>query len=409
MSVLEDITRSVATWRDPQRTLPFFKGRIALYAILRTLGIGEGDEVVTPGFTCVVVPAAIQYSGAKPVYYDIDSATLHGDPARAIEAITERTRAIIVQHNFGSIAPLGSILEECRCRGIAIIEDCAHSIGAHRNGLPVGTLGTAAFCSLQWSKPTTTGLGGIARFNDADLLRIASELYDEEFREPSRIKSLYLGILSTLFRRHYRPSWYWTAQRLYRWAGERGLIEGSSSAVELQTCTMPPDYRERFGALRTRSLDAALADLPRLLAHRRRIGELYRVWLDDIGIGEPAREDPNDHGVALRFPLLVENREELLQQARREKFEIGDWFNAPLHPGQSRPEIFGYAPGCCPRAEFVASRIINLPTHRHVDEKAARRNLDFLARHARFTAGSDATDGRLSTSGTHQPVSDPPS
>jgi dTDP-4-amino-4,6-dideoxygalactose transaminase len=406
MSDLGEIIDSVAVWRDPEHTLPFFKGRIALYAILRTLGIGDGDEVVVPGFTCVVVPAAILYRGATPVYHDIDTATLHGDPDRAIEAITERTRAIIVQHNFGSIAPLGGLLEECRQRGIAIIEDCAHSIGAHRAGVPVGTLGTAAFCSLQWSKPTTTGLGGIARFNDADLMRIARGIYDEEFREPSRLKSLYLNFLSTFFRRYYRPSWYWTAQDFYRWAGKRGLIQGSSSAVELETCAMPPDYRERFGALRAGSLDTALAGLPRLLTHRRWIAELYRVQLENIGIGGTWRDDTDVHGAALRFPLLVDNREELLWQARKEKIEIGDWFNAPLHPGQSSPETFGYTPGCCPRAEFVASRIINLPTHRHVDENTVRRSLDFLARHANFTIGNGMTDTQPRANATHRPPSD---
>jgi perosamine synthetase len=377
--------RAVAVWRDPRRCLAFAKGRVALYAILRALEIGEGDEVVVPGYTCVVVPAAILYTGAVPVYHDIDPTTLQGDPRLAAAAIAERTRAVLVQHNYGALAATADLLDRCRRRGIAVIEDCAHALGAHRGQAAAGTFGTAAFCSLQWSKPTTTGLGGIARFNDADLAAAARELFRTEFAEPARLRSISLGILASLYRAWYRPAWYWSAQGLYRWAGSRGLVQGSSSAAELAAAEMPPDYRERFGALRSRSLAAALDGLPALLAHRRRIQALYAARLAGGAAWLPPGDRPDECGAALRFPLLVENRPELLQRARRARIELGDWFQAPLHPQGARAEAFGYRDGCCPWAEAAAARVINLPTHRHVDGRAAGRILRFLATHARFT------------------------
>ena len=60
------LSRAVAIWNEPGRTVPFIKGRVAFYAILRALGVGPGDEVLVPGFTCVVVPAAVIYTGATP-------------------------------------------------------------------------------------------------------------------------------------------------------------------------------------------------------------------------------------------------------------------------------------------------------------------------------------------------------
>ena len=162
------LAEAVGIWLSSTHTRTFSKGRVALYALLRAAGIGPGDEVVLPGFTCVVVPAAVGYTGASPVYHDIDSRTFNGDPALAAAAIGPRTRALIVQHTFGLPADLGGLPQLCRERGVVLIEDCAHAIGATRDQRAVGTLGDAAFCSLQWSKPATIGLGGIARFNAPD-------------------------------------------------------------------------------------------------------------------------------------------------------------------------------------------------------------------------------------------------
>src|SRR5207302_4048887 len=76
----------------------FAASRMALYAILEALGIGAGDEVIVPAFTCVVVPNAVRYRGATPVFVDIDRASWNIDPLAVERAITPRTRAVLVQH-----------------------------------------------------------------------------------------------------------------------------------------------------------------------------------------------------------------------------------------------------------------------------------------------------------------------
>jgi perosamine synthetase len=388
--MVSELDRTAASmWLDPDHATPFAKGRVALYAILRALGVGKGDEVVVPGFTCVVVPAAICYTGARPVYHDIDPVSLQGSPTAAASAITGRTRAVIVQHNFGSLAPFGGLRELCATRGIALIEDCAHAMGARFHDAPAGTFGDAAFGSLQWSKPTTTGLGGIARACSPELARTIKDMADRECREPGFLQSASLGILSSLYRSWYRPSWYWTAQGIYRWAGRRGLIRGSSTVEELSSGTMPEDYRQRFGTLRAGSLKIALQQLPSLLLHRRNIHAIYRGKLKRFETWRPPEPQPGEMHAALRYPVLVENRAELLSKARKARIELGDWFNAALHPAGSRPEAFGYHAGVARVGAAAASRIINLPTHKHVSEEDAERVLSFVVSEGRLTSAED--------------------
>lgn len=390
---------AVGLWMDPSHCREFIKGRVALYAILRGYGIGQGDEVVMPGFTCVVVPAAVRYTGAQPVFHDIDPMTLQGCPLAAARAMSPRTRAVIVQHNFGMLADLGELLAICRDRGIPLIEDCAHAMGASLSGRPAGSLGDAAFASLQWSKPTTTGLGGLALMKDQSLVDRVDDLIRREFREPSILRSVSLQLLSGLYRQWFRPSFYWRAQEVYRWAGRHGLVQGSSSEEELQSGRMPAGYREVLGSRRKASLLAAMEHLQATLPHRRRIWDLYHELLKNDGFWQPPLPATGELPVALRYPLLVENRAELLEQARRAQIEIGDWFNAPLHPSGVDPECFGYRSGEAPIAEEAAAQIINLPTHNRVTPSVARATVDFVLSEARLTP----VEGLVSRSAS-QPV-----
>ncbi len=368
---------AVAPWRDPDRTFAYIKGRVALYAILQAAGIGPGDEVLVPGFTCVVVPAAVKYTGATPLFYDIDPDTLNGDPSLAEALISPRTKAIIVQHTFGLPADLGRLPDICRNRGICLIEDCAHAIGASIGARPVGTLGDAAFCSFQWSKPVTTGLGGLALVMSQPLAERMQDKYAKHYREPSSIKSVSLALLSTCYNHFFRPRYFWLAQDLYRWAGRNSLVQPSSSESELQSSSMPTHYLERFGKLRSKQLRTALSSLPHIINHRLSLAELYIARLDKWHSYRP-RLLPNSVFVALRIPILVHNRDKLLRQARAARIEIGDWFNAPLHPRNCNSLCFGYHMGRCPVTELTSRHIINLPTHSHVQSKDVEKILSFL-------------------------------
>jgi len=375
--VNQTIKNSIDIWVNPAKTFTFIKGRVALYAILRSIGVGPGDEVLIPGFTCVVVPAAICYTGAKPIFYDINPNTYNGEPKEACNKVTKKTKAIMIQHTFGVPADCGDILDICQKNGIYLIEDCAHAIGASKNTQPVGTIGDAAFCSLQWSKLVTSGLGGIALSQNSNITARLKEIYIEQFKEPSIYKTTYLRILSHFYRNYFDSKLYWPAQKTYRWAGCHGLIQGSSSRQELQNSVIPKNYCERFGKARLKSLYRMLKTLPENLLHRQRIANLYRNHLIEYGY-KLQHLDRNNINVPLRFPLLVKHRDSLLRAARKRRIEIGDWFNAPLHPNSCNAKRFGYRKGECPITEFTARHIINLPTHINISDKVAFRIMEFL-------------------------------
>src|SRR5438105_15281527 len=92
----------------------FWKGRVALYAILEALGVGPGDEVIVPAFTCVVVPNVILYLGARPIYADIDAATYNAEAAGIEPRLSPRTKVILAQNTFGLAPDLDPILELAR-------------------------------------------------------------------------------------------------------------------------------------------------------------------------------------------------------------------------------------------------------------------------------------------------------
>jgi dTDP-4-amino-4,6-dideoxygalactose transaminase len=106
-----------------------------------------------PAFTCVVVPNAILYAGARPVYGEIEPVTFHLDLARLESRITPRTRAILAQNTFGLAPPVAQLREIASRRGLALIGDCAHGLGGTYRGRKNGTLADASFFSTQWNKP----------------------------------------------------------------------------------------------------------------------------------------------------------------------------------------------------------------------------------------------------------------
>jgi len=168
----------------PKQVSLFWRGRVAMYALLRALGVGPGDEVIVPAFTCVAVPNAVLYAGATPVYVDIDEATYTADPAAVAAAMTPRTRVVLAQNTFGLSADLDALTAAAQPYGAVVIDDCTHGLGGTYKGRPNGAAADAAFYSTQWSKPISTGLGGIAIARDADGAKRIRELEHAALEPP---------------------------------------------------------------------------------------------------------------------------------------------------------------------------------------------------------------------------------
>jgi dTDP-4-amino-4,6-dideoxygalactose transaminase len=143
-------------------------GTTALHLALLAHGIGPGDEVITSPFTFIASVNAILYTGAHPVFADVQLDTFNIDPAAVERACTSRTRAIMPVHLYGYPCNLDPLLAIAGERGLAVIEDCAQAVGATYRGRPVGSFGTGVF-SLYATKNIMAGEGGMITTDDDDV------------------------------------------------------------------------------------------------------------------------------------------------------------------------------------------------------------------------------------------------
>jgi hypothetical protein len=143
---------------------------LGLFAALRGLGIGAGDEVVVPAYTFVASATAVLLAGATPVIVDVED-DLHLAAAAVEAAVTPRTAAIMAVHLAGSPADMDALTEAAARHGLAVVEDAAQAHGAAYHGRPVGGLGDAGVFSFQSSKAMTAGEGGLIVCRDDTLHR----------------------------------------------------------------------------------------------------------------------------------------------------------------------------------------------------------------------------------------------
>jgi len=147
----------------------YANGSTALFAILKTLGIGYGDEVIIPNLTFIATATAVMLTGATPVLCDIEEETLGLDPIKVVDFINAKTRAIIPVHLYGNSADLDPLLEICQSRGLFLIEDAAQGVGVSYKGRHVGTFGDAGVLSYYGNKTITCGEGGAILTNSSEL------------------------------------------------------------------------------------------------------------------------------------------------------------------------------------------------------------------------------------------------
>ncbi len=145
---------------------PVANGTVAIQLALEALDIGAYDEVIVPGLTWQATAAACIDVNSVPVLVDVDPETYCLDIGQAEAAITARTRAIIVVHQYGSMADMDALLALARRRNLKVIEDCAHQHGSQWHGKGVGALGDIGAFSLQKSKVLTSGEGGLNLTDD---------------------------------------------------------------------------------------------------------------------------------------------------------------------------------------------------------------------------------------------------
>lgn len=334
----------------------YTSGRAALYEILRGYDIGEGDEVLTQAFTCVALPNAILATGAKPIYVDI-AENLTMDPIDLENKITSKTKAIIMQHTFGIPSHIEKIIALAQKHKIPVIEDCAHGIGVKVKNKLLGEFGNVAFFSFGRDKAFSSVFGGMTITNDEKLAQNLKKTYQK-----------------TSF-----PSIVWTAQQLFHPIAFFFILPlydfyslGKMMVVffqKLHMLSFPVTTTEKKGiynTLEVKRLPGALAvlataQLERISEFNNKRKEIAEIYIRELS--GMKKDFPSMESLPyLRFPMLSEKRDEILFEMRKQHIYLGKWYANSIDPVGTDFEKIGYTIGMCPKAEYTAARILNLPT-----------------------------------------------
>lgn len=374
-------TQEYSHWFNMQHAFSFWKARVAMYAILKTLGIGPGDEVILPGYTCVMDVNPIKYLGAKPVYVDIEPNTYNMDLQLLEEKITDNTKVIIAQHTYGYPCEMDTLMAMAQKHHLPVVEDCCLAFGSQYKGQIVGTFGQAAYFSFQWNKPFTTGLGGMAITNDSTLANKIEVLCQQELNVPSFKSTSMLSLQRFVYRLFIYPRTTALAASLFRWLTKKGWVIGSSGTSEYAP-EMADDFFMAMGTAQARAGLRQLKKIDTNIAHRKKMQQLYDELLSQAGFNIPSIPQEMDP-VLVRYPLRVADKQKALAEAPSHGVEIGSWFECPLHPIETPMHLYDYQAGMCPVAEKACREVVNLPLHPRANKKTVQRTVDFIKKTCR--------------------------
>jgi UDP-4-amino-4-deoxy-L-arabinose-oxoglutarate aminotransferase len=304
-----------------------------MHLILLALGIGPGDEVITPSMTFASTVNQIVLAGAAPVFVDVDYDTLNLKVGQVEERITPRTKAVIPVHFAGAPADMDLLMEVARRRGIAVIEDAAHAVGTTYRGIHAGGFGNPAIFSFHPIKNMTTGEGGMVTLDDEALER--------------KIRLLrFHGIERDAWKRYGK---------------------GGDPSYDIREPGFKYNLTDLQAALGVVQLDR----VEEFNARRRFLVDLYRERLAGIGgLDLPGVPDyPHGHPWHL-FVVKVSapSRERFMEGLAERNIGYGLHFPA-VHRLAFVRERFGDASSRLPETERAADRILSLPLYPDLTEE----------------------------------------
>jgi dTDP-4-amino-4,6-dideoxygalactose transaminase len=303
-------------------------GTSALHLALLAAGIGPGDEVITTPFTFVATAAAIYYTGAKPVYVDIDPRSFTIDPMRLEGAITHRTKAVLPVHLYGQTADMRPILEVARRNGLVVIEDAAQAHGAEYEGRRAGSLADLACFSFYPGKNLgACGEGGAITSNNPEYVRKIRMLRD------------------------------WGAEEKYhhKLKGFNYRLEGLQAAI----------------------LRVKLRHLEDWTEARRAHAALYSALLQKAGFVTPV-ELPGRRHVYHVYAIRTDRRDVLQSGLKAAGVQYGIHYPIPVHLQEAyREEQWGR--GSFPHAEQAADEVLSLPMFAELTDDEIHKVCDEVA------------------------------
>jgi dTDP-4-amino-4,6-dideoxygalactose transaminase len=306
----------------------------ALHLALEAIGVGPDDEVIVPTWTFAASAEVVAYLGARPVLIDVDRETLNATPEAILAAVTPRTKATVVVHVGGRPIRIAELVERLDGRGVAIVEDAAHSFPSRvggPDGRLAGTFGAAGAYSFYATKTITTGEGGMLVTDD------------DAIADRARLMSLH-GISRDAWNRYSASgSWFYEIEE----AGYKYNLTDIAAALGLAQL-------ERAGEL---------------LAARRDLAAAYTAGLRASSVADllelPADEPDGSHAWHLYIVRLALDRIEVDRAAVIESLRglgIGTSVHfIPLHLHPYYRDRWGYQPADLPVAAAEFDRVISLP------------------------------------------------
>lgn len=318
---LPEFERAMAEYVGVKHAIAVNSGTSALHLIVRALGIGRGDEVITTPFSFIASANCILMEGARPVFVDIDPESYNIDPAKIEAAITPRTKAILGVDVFGRCAEWDRIEAIAKRRGLLVIEDSCEAIGAEAFGRRAGTFGEAGCFAFYPNKQMTTGEGGMILTDRDDLAALCKSMRNQGRDEGQAwLEHARLGF-------NYRLSDIQCALGIAQLSRLEELLSKRAAVAEL--------YGNRLG-----KLEGLI--IPQAPTEGRMSWFVYVVRLAD------------------RFSR--EDRDAILRGLKDQGIGCNNYF-APIHLQRHYQSTFGFKAGDFPITEHTSDRTIALPFH----------------------------------------------
>ncbi|GHC49797.1 UDP-2-acetamido-2-deoxy-3-oxo-D-glucuronate aminotransferase [Alcaligenes pakistanensis] len=303
-----ELEEKLADYVQAKYCISCANGTDALQIALMALGVGPGDEVITPGFTYVATAETVAVLGGKPVYVDVDPATYNLDPAVLEAAITPRTKAIIPVSMYGQCPDFDAINAIASKHGLAVIEDAAQSFGATYKGRSSCNLSTIACTSFFPSKPLGGyGDGGAIFTNDESLATVMRQI--ARHGQDRRYHHVRIGINS------------------------------------------------RLDTLQAAILLPKLAILSEELAMREVVAQRYNASLQAIGIKNTPLVEPHNRHVYAQYTIRVQQRDHV--QASLQKAGVPTAVHYPI-PLNRQPAVQDLD-AVLPVGDLIATEVLSLP------------------------------------------------
>nr|PZN83567.1 MAG: erythromycin biosynthesis sensory transduction protein eryC1 [Acidobacteriota bacterium] len=332
-----------AAAHDVRHAVAVNSGTSALHLALLALGVGPGDEVITTPFTFIATVAAIGYTGATPVFVDIDPESFTLDPSKIEAAITPKTKVIMPVHLYGQPADMDPILAVAERHGLHVVEDAAQAHLAEYKGRKVGSFGAIACFSFYPGKNLGAyGEGGAAVTNDDRYAATMRALRD------------------------------WGQTERYRHA-----MKG---------------YNYRMDGLQGAVLGVKMPHLDAWTEGRRRVAAAYREQFEPAGVALP-KEMPYARHVYHVYAIRVADRAAAQRALQEAGIQTGIHYPIPVHLQEAWAEL-GYRRGDFPHAEQAADEVLSLPIYAELtDEQVARVASAVVAHTTPVRPGQVRADG----------------